>query len=102
MTTRPSPSPLSAPRSPSSYHSASPGDRLAAVPSPMLKASARRVVAAWERQYGEVTDGIVEALEALVLTVHRQQADLAAPLDAPTRSVLGQRLLELLRTEVIQ
>ncbi len=68
----------------------------------MLKASARRVVAAWERQYGEVTDGIVEALEALVLTVHRQQADLAAPLDAPTRSVLGQRLLELLRTEVIQ
>ena len=104
MTPRPSPSTLSSPRSPSpsSYHAVLRPDRLAAVPSPLLEAAARRVVAAWENEYGEVSDGIVEALVALALTVHRQQAGTPGPIDAAARSTLGDRLLELLRAEVVE
>src|SRR5881296_2549706 len=104
MTTRPSPSSLSAPRSSSRslYHSAPQTGGHAVFASPLLDAAARRVVTAWEREYGEVTDGVVEALEALALIVQRQQARVPGPIDAAARSILGQRLLELMRGEVIE
>src|SRR5207244_5446155 len=104
MTTRHSHSTLAAPRGPGprSYHAAPRPDHVAAVPSPLLEAAARRVVAAWESEYGEVSDGIVEALAALALTVHRQQAGVPGPIDAAARSTLGERLLELLRAEVVE
>jgi signal transduction histidine kinase len=66
--------------------------------------AAERVAAAWQRQWGEgaPTGEVVDALEALTLAIARRQADPEAPLDAPVRSVLGQRLLELVRAEVMR
>jgi len=104
MTTRPSPSPLSAPRnlSRSSYPPAPQAERFAAVPSALLQAAARRVVTAWERESGKAQGEVLEIVEALALGVHRQQVAGEIVVDTPARSVLGQRLLELLRSEVIQ
>src|SRR3989442_805740 len=104
MTTRPSPSPLSAPRNLSrrSYPPAPQAERFAAVPSALLRAAARRVVTAWERESGKAQGEVLEIVEALALGVHRQQVAGEVVVDTPARSVLGQRLLELLRSEVIQ
>ena len=71
--------------------------------SPTLQAAARRVVLAWAREYGEPSRGeFVDVLVALALGVDHRQGDPEAGVDPRARSALGQRLLELLRAEVIE
>ena len=71
--------------------------------SPTLQAAARRVVLAWAREYGEPSRGeFVDVLVALALGVDHCQGDPEAGVDPRARSALGQRLLELLRAEVIE
>src|SRR3989475_7667486 len=104
MTTRPSPSPRAAPRNVgrSSSPPAPQAERCVAVPSALLQAAARRVVTAWERESGKAQGEVLEIVEALALGVHQQQIAGEVVVDTAARSVLGQRLLELLRSEVIQ
>ncbi len=106
---RPSPAPFAASSIPdrTSYRAAPPpaGDRFTDVPSATLAAAARRVLASWGAARGAAEAApppeIADVLHALAVGVSRRQADLDAPIDASVCTALGQRLLELLRAEVI-
>jgi len=76
----------------------------AALPSPILRAAAGRVVAGWRDELGEAVDAehVSELLALVASAVDRHQASPAAPVDERTRSNLGRRLLELLRAEVVR
>ena len=70
---------------------------------PLLRAAAERVAANWKDESGESlnADEVRAVLTALAVAVEQRHARSDQPADASTGSVLGRRLLELLRAELI-
>src|SRR2546428_1401821 len=79
-------------------------DDLAAITCPRLQAAARGVAAEWGGVQGGGADGaeVTELLVLLADAVRLRQADPAAAVDRRLCSLLGRRLLDLLRTEVVR
>jgi signal transduction histidine kinase len=75
-----------------------------ALSSPLLEAAARRVATQWGGLPGDGADReeVTELLALLANGVHLRQTDAAAPVDQRLCSVLGRRLLDLLRAEVVR
>jgi signal transduction histidine kinase len=73
-------------------------------PPPLLEAAARRVASQWGGVHRNGADGeeVTELLALLVNGVQLRQTDPAASVDERLCSVLGRRLLELLRAEVVR
>lgn len=74
------------------------------VPSPFLRAVAKRVAAAWHREWGGSAPAaeVRDVLLSLAVSIHRRRPDPDAPIEPRARCALGQRLLELLRAEVMR
>ncbi|OLC07852.1 MAG: hypothetical protein AUH42_02825 [Gemmatimonadetes bacterium 13_1_40CM_70_11] len=79
-------------------------EALDTVPSPLLQAAARRVEARWHNEYGDRfgAEQVAGLLRVLGCAVWERQQGSQAPVDARAHSVLGRRLLELLRAELIR
>ena len=85
-------------------HDTRPVDDLAAITCPRLQAAARGVAAEWGGVQGGGADGaeVTELLVLLADAVRLRQVDPAAAVDRRLCSLLGRRLLDLLRTEVVR
>src|SRR2546425_2788016 len=80
------------------------GEDFAAIACPILQKAARRVASRWRDETGEARDlaEVVEQLGLLAAGVRRLLVDAGAAVDQRVHSVLGRRLLELLRAEVVR
>ncbi|MEX2156202.1 MAG: HAMP domain-containing sensor histidine kinase [Gemmatimonadales bacterium] len=68
----------------------------------VLQTAARQVVADWARRPRSTgADQVGEQLGLLAAGIHATQPDIAPVVDERVRSILGRRLLDLLRAEVI-
>ena len=78
-------------------------DPFARISRPLLRAAAERVAAHWKDESGEAlnTDEVHAVLGHLAVAVGQRHARSDQPVDAAAASVLGRRLLELLRAELI-
>src|SRR3989442_1237903 len=85
-------------------HGSRPGDDLTAIACPRLQAAARGVAAEWRGVQGGGADReeVTELLVLLADGVRLRQADPAAAVDQRLCSLLGRRVLELLRAEVVR
>lgn len=80
------------------------GDPYGGIKSPILQEAASQVAASWRNESGDAVDGaeLQEVLVALARTVESQHGKALTAVDARLSSVLGQRLLELLRAETVR
>jgi signal transduction histidine kinase len=78
-------------------------EAFARISRPLLRAAAERVAARWKDESGESlnADEVRAVLTALAVAVEQRHARSDQPADPSTGSVLGRRLLELLRAELI-
>ena len=73
-----------------------------AAPAPVLFAAAKTVVQSWKDRHGDAVslDEVSEILDLIIQAV--TDSAKAEPIDPRLRSVLGRRLLELLRAELVR
>jgi signal transduction histidine kinase len=71
-------------------------------PAPVLYAAAKSTAKSWKNMHGDAVsiEEVSEVLDLLVQAVTNQA--MSGPIDPRLRSVLGRRLLELLRAEVVR
>ena len=83
---------------------ARPTEPFAPITAPLLRAAAERVAASWKDESGEALNAaeVATVLTTLAVAIEQRQSNSPhTPIDATAASVLGRRLLELLRAELI-